>query len=76
MMNLVRIANLNLGFGDRMSAESILFSLDTDTAQYDCAATLLGLVDERALFHAIALVADNVGLEQQNKYTQTLNSAG
>ncbi|WP_175974358.1 hypothetical protein [Corynebacterium sp. Marseille-Q2823] len=68
MMNLVRIANFNLGFGDRMSAESILFSLDTDTAQFSCAATLLDLMDERAHFHAIALVAGNVGLKQQNKY--------
>ncbi|WP_295805556.1 nucleoside hydrolase [uncultured Corynebacterium sp.] len=53
------------------------FVLDTDTAQDDCVAILLGLLDETASLEAITMVAGNVGFEQQIKNAHlTLNCAG
>jgi purine nucleosidase len=39
--------------------------IDTDTAQDDCVALLVGLLDERADLRAITMVAGNVGFERQ-----------
>jgi purine nucleosidase len=51
--------------------------IDTDTAQDDCVALLVGLLDERADLRAITMVAGNVGFERQvvNAYL-TLSVAG
>ncbi|WP_369280961.1 nucleoside hydrolase, partial [Streptococcus agalactiae] len=45
--------------------EKVPFILDTDTAQDDCVAILVGLLDERADMRAITMVAGNVGFERQ-----------
>jgi purine nucleosidase len=51
--------------------------IDTDTAQDDCIAILIGLLDPRADLLAITMVAGNVGFEQQVANAQlTLNVAG
>ncbi|MBP3088293.1 nucleoside hydrolase [Corynebacterium sp. sy017] len=53
------------------------FILDTDTAQDDCVAILLGLLSERADFRAITMVAGNVGFDRQiSNAHMTLNAAG
>lgn len=51
--------------------------IDTDTAQDDCVALLVGLLDPEAQLEAITMVAGNVGFERQvhNAYL-TLNMAG
>lgn len=51
--------------------------IDTDTAQDDCVALLVGLLDPLADLRAITMVAGNVGFERQllNAY-MTLNAAG
>ncbi|MDA4894803.1 nucleoside hydrolase [Microbacterium resistens] len=51
--------------------------IDTDTAQDDCIALLVGLLDPGATLEAITMVAGNVGFERQvqNAYL-TLNAAG
>lgn len=52
------------------------FILDTDTAQDDCVAILVGLLDEGADLRAITMVAGNVGFEQQVRNAwMTLNVA-
>ncbi|HEY3407145.1 MAG TPA: nucleoside hydrolase [Propionicimonas sp.] len=51
--------------------------IDTDTAQDDCIAILVGLLDPGADLLAITMVAGNVGFEQQVANAQlTLNVAG
>ena len=51
--------------------------IDTDTAQDDCIAILVGLLDPAADLLAITMVAGNVGFEQQVANAQlTLNVAG
>ena len=51
--------------------------IDTDTAQDDCIAILLGLLDPAAELLAITMVAGNVGFEQQVANAHlTLNVAG
>ena len=51
--------------------------LDTDTAQDDCVAILLGLLDPEADLRAITMVAGNVGFEQQTANAlMTLSVAG
>ena len=51
--------------------------IDTDTAQDDCIAILVGLLDPRADLLGITMVAGNVGFEQQVANAQlTLNVAG
>lgn len=53
------------------------FILDTDTAQDDCVAILLGALDPKADLRAITMVAGNVGFEQQIRNAHmTLNAAG
>jgi purine nucleosidase len=53
------------------------FILDTDTAQDDCVAILLGVLDPEADLRAITMVAGNVGFEQQTKNAMlTLAVAG
>lgn len=53
------------------------FILDTDTAQDDCVALLLGLLDGDASLEAITMVAGNVGFKQQIRNAHlTLNCAG
>jgi len=55
----------------------IPFIIDTDTAQDDCVAILLGLLDPVADVRAITMVAGNVGFEQQTKNAfMTLSVAG
>ena len=55
---------------------SIPFILDTDTAQDDCVAILVGLLDPAADLRAITMVAGNVGFEQQVRNAwMTLNVA-
>lgn len=51
--------------------------IDTDTAQDDCVALLVGLLDPEADLRAITMVAGNVGFDQQvrNAFV-TLNVAG
>lgn len=51
--------------------------IDTDTAQDDCVALLVGLLDPAADLRAVTMVAGNVGFDQQvrNAYL-TLNVAG
>ena len=56
---------------------TIPFILDTDTAQDDCVAILLGLLDPLADLRAITMVAGNVGFEQQTENAlMTLSVAG
>lgn len=56
---------------------SIPLIIDTDTAQDDCVAILVGLLEEDADLRAITMVAGNVGFERQVKNAQmTLNVAG
>lgn len=51
--------------------------IDTDTAQDDCIAILVGLLDPAADLLAVTMVAGNVGFEQQVANAQlTLNVAG
>ena len=53
------------------------FILDTDTAQDDCVAILLGVLDDEAELLGITMVAGNVGFEQQTKNAlMTLSVAG
>ena len=53
------------------------FILDTDTAQDDCVAILLGILDPEADLRAITMVAGNVGFEQQTQNAMmTLSVAG
>lgn len=54
----------------------IPFILDTDTAQDDCVAILLGSLDRRAELLGLSLVSGNVNFEQQVKNAKlTLNVA-
>ena len=58
-------------------AEKIPFILDTDTAQDDCVAILLGAMSQRAEMLGITMVAGNVGFERQIQNAQlTLNVMG
>lgn len=51
--------------------------IDTDTAQDDCVALLVGLLDPAADLRAITMVAGNVGFEQQVRNAfLTLSAAG
>ncbi|MHA6693947.1 nucleoside hydrolase [Homoserinimonas sp. A520] len=51
--------------------------IDTDTAQDDCVALLVGLLDPLADLRAITMVAGNVGFDRQLKNAYlTLNAAG
>ena len=51
--------------------------IDTDTAQDDCVALLIGLLDPLADLRAITMVAGNVGFERQVRNAHmTLNVAG
>ena len=51
--------------------------IDTDTAQDDCVALLVGLLDPLADLRAITMVAGNVGFDQQvHNAHVTLNAAG
>ncbi len=51
--------------------------IDTDTAQDDCIALLVGLLDPGADLQAITMVAGNVGFEQQVRNAfMTLSAAG
>jgi len=53
------------------------FILDTDTAQDDCVAILLGVLDPAADLRAVTMVAGNVGFDQQvNNAMMTLSIAG
>ncbi len=58
-------------------SDRIPLVIDTDTAQDDCVALLVGLLDPRADLRAITMVAGNVGFERQvaNAFI-TLNVAG
>lgn len=60
-----------------MTPARIPLIIDTDTAQDDCVALLLGLRDPRADLRAITMVAGNVGFDRQvlNAHL-TLNAAG
>jgi purine nucleosidase len=56
---------------------SIPLIIDTDTAQDDCIAILVGLLEERSDLLAITTVAGNVGFERQvENALMTLNVAG
>ena len=56
---------------------SVPLIIDTDTAQDDCIAILVGLLDPGADLLGITMVAGNVGFEQQVANAQlTLNVAG
>ena len=58
-------------------ADTIPFILDTDTAQDDCVAILLGALSDRAEMLGITMVAGNVGFERQIQNAQlTLNVMG
>ncbi len=48
-----------------MSSHRIPLVIDTDTAQDDCVALLVGLLDDRADLRAITMVAGNVGFDRQ-----------
>jgi purine nucleosidase len=48
-----------------MADPRIPLVIDTDTAQDDCVALLVGLLDDRADLKAITMVAGNVGFERQ-----------
>lgn len=56
---------------------TVPFILDTDTAQDDCVAILLGLLDKKAELRAITVVAGNVPFDQQVQNAHlTLSVAG
>lgn len=56
---------------------SIPLVIDTDTAQDDCIALLVGLLDPAAELRAITMVAGNVGFDRQVHNAQlTLSAAG
>ena len=56
---------------------TVPFILDTDTAQDDCVAILLGVLDPEADLRAVTMVAGNVGFDQQTKNAlMTLSVAG
>ncbi|TFD51176.1 nucleoside hydrolase [Cryobacterium sp. Hh7] len=60
-----------------MTSARIPLIIDTDTAQDDCVALLVGLLDPRADLRAITMVAGNVGFERQVRNAHlTLNAAG
>lgn len=60
-----------------MSINRIPVIIDTDTAQDDCVALLIGLLDPLADLRAITMVAGNVGFDRQLKNAfLTLNAAG
>jgi len=60
-----------------MTVARIPLVIDTDTAQDDCVALLVGLLDPRADLRAITMVAGNVGFERQVLNANlTLNAAG
>lgn len=48
-----------------MNVPRIPLVIDTDTAQDDCVALLVGLLDPRADLRAITMVAGNVGFDRQ-----------
>jgi purine nucleosidase len=48
-----------------MSSSPIKLIIDTDTAQDDCVALLIGLLDPKADLQAITMVAGNVGFDRQ-----------
>ena len=48
-----------------MSSTPIKLIIDTDTAQDDCVALLIGLLDPAADLRAITMVAGNVGFDRQ-----------
>ena len=53
------------------------FILDTDTAQDDCVAIIVSMLDPAADLRAITMVAGNVGFEQQVRNAHlTLNALG
>ncbi|SKA38663.1 purine nucleosidase [Marinactinospora thermotolerans DSM 45154] len=56
---------------------SLPLVIDTDTAQDDCVALLIGLLDPLADLRAITMVAGNVGFDRQVRNAfLTLNAAG
>lgn len=58
-------------------ASRVPLVIDTDTAQDDCVALLVGLLDPAAELRAITMVAGNVGFEQQVRNAHlTLAAAG
>ncbi|MBQ0925946.1 nucleoside hydrolase [Saccharopolyspora endophytica] len=60
-----------------MTTPKVPLVIDTDTAQDDCIALLVGLLDPRADLRAITMVAGNVGFDQQIRNAfLTLNVAG
>ncbi|UCR88023.1 nucleoside hydrolase [Mycetocola spongiae] len=60
-----------------MTANRIPLIIDTDTAQDDCVALLVGLLDPTADLRAITMVAGNVGFDRQFQNANlTLNAAG
>ncbi|GAB3692663.1 nucleoside hydrolase [Saccharopolyspora tripterygii] len=60
-----------------MTTPKVPMVIDTDTAQDDCIALLVGLLDPRADLRAITMVAGNVGFDQQiHNAFLTLNVAG
>jgi purine nucleosidase len=60
-----------------MTPPKVPLVIDTDTAQDDCIALLVGLLDPRADLRAITMVAGNVGFDQQiRNAVLTLNVAG
>ncbi|HZI36977.1 MAG TPA: nucleoside hydrolase, partial [Acidimicrobiia bacterium] len=51
------------------------FILDTDTAQDDCIAIIVSMLDPEADLRAVTMVAGNVGFEQQVRNAHlTLNA--
>ncbi|MCI2423357.1 nucleoside hydrolase [Saccharopolyspora sp. K220] len=57
--------------------EPVPLVIDTDTAQDDCIALLVGLLDPRADLRAVTMVAGNVGFDQQvHNAFLTCNVAG
>ena len=59
-----------------MTNTRIPLIIDTDTAQDDCVALLVGLLDPIADLRAITMVAGNVGFDRQLKNAYlTLNAA-
>ncbi len=53
------------------------FILDTDTAQDDCVAIIVGMLDPEADLRALTMVAGNVGFDQQVRNAHlTLNALG
>ncbi len=56
---------------------TVPFILDTDTAQDDCVAIMVGMLDPEADLRAITMVAGNVGFDQQVRNAHlTLNALG